>query len=42
MEAITLINFSGQFYALLGAAIAALAGIGSAIEGSVPVLHPGG
>ncbi|MBR5228455.1 MAG: V-type ATP synthase subunit K [Firmicutes bacterium] len=31
MEAITLINFSGQFYALLGAAIAALAGIGSAI-----------
>ena len=29
MEAITL--FSGQFYALLGAAVAALAGIGSAI-----------
>ena len=31
MEAITLFNFSGQFYALLGAAVAALAGIGSAI-----------
>ena len=31
MDSITLINFSGQFYALLGAATAALAGIGSAI-----------
>ena len=31
MESLTLFNFSGQFYALLGAALAALAGIGSAI-----------
>ena len=31
MDSITLFNFSGQFYALLGAATAALAGIGSAI-----------
>ena len=31
MESLTLFNFSGQFYALLGAALAALAGIVSAI-----------
>ena len=31
MESLTLFNFSGQFYALLGAALAVLAGIGSAI-----------
>ena len=31
MESLTLFNFSGQFYALLGAALAALAGIGRAI-----------
>ena len=31
MDSITLFNFSGQFYALLGEATAALAGIGSAI-----------
>ena len=30
MESLTLFNFSGQFYALAGAALAALAGIGSA------------
>jgi len=31
MDSITLFNFSGHFYAMLGAATAALAGIGSAI-----------